>query len=309
MDSSASAAPPVLDATATAQALPYPALVAELAHLLADDTVRVSPRLVQPLPGGGSLFVMPAHDGQIAVCKLITFTPANAGTTRPTLQGDVLVFDLASGARRLILHGPTVTARRTAAVSLLAAQALAPNTHGPLLILGAGVQGQAHLHAFSQGLPLRELWLASRSEASAHALAEQARQLGLRVRPVSDPQAALADCPLVVTCTPAQAVVLRGSARTDAFIAAVGAFTPQMLELDALLCRQCAAQGEVVLDSADARHEAGDLLQAGLNTQGFATLAERLRHGGPGAGPVLFKSCGWAGWDLAAARLACASSA
>ena len=97
-----------------------------LRELLADASVQVPQRLVQPLPGGGSLFVMPALDGRIAITKLITFTPANAGTRRPAIQGDVVVFDVATGERMLILDGPTVTARRTAAVSLLAAQCLAP---------------------------------------------------------------------------------------------------------------------------------------------------------------------------------------
>jgi len=35
------------------------------------------------------------------------------------------------------------------------------------------------------------------------------------------------------------------------------------------------------------------------------TLRDVLqRQRAPHTGPVLFKSCGWAGWDLAAARLA-----
>lgn len=74
-----------------------------------DDAVQVPARLVQPLPGGG-LFVVPALDARIAVTKLI-------------------------------MDGPTVTARRTAAVSLLAAQYLAPRRSSSLLIVGAGAQG------------------------------------------------------------------------------------------------------------------------------------------------------------------------
>lgn len=295
----------VLDAAATSDRLPYPALASEIAALLRDATVQVPPRLVQPLPGGGSLFVMPALDARVAITKLISFTPANAGTRRPTIQGDVVVFDVATGERRLILHGPTVTARRTAAVSLLAARLLAPNPAGPLLIVGAGVQGQAHLQAFAQGLGVREVMVASRSASSAATLVQQAEGMGLKARVVSDANAALADCPLAVTCTPAAEVVLRASPRGDAFLAAVGAFTPQMVELSPRLCRHFAELGSVVVDTTDAAHEAGDLLQAGLDVSAFASLADVVRgttRASPG--PVLFKSCGWAGWDLAAARLA-----
>ncbi|HWI80807.1 delta(1)-pyrroline-2-carboxylate reductase family protein [Ramlibacter sp.] len=295
----------LLDAAQTAARLPYPALIEGLKRLLADESVQVPQRLVQPLPGGGSLFVMPALDARIAITKLITFTPANAGTAHPVIQGDVVVFDVASGRRLLVLDGPTVTARRTAAVSLLAAQQLAPATEGPLLIVGAGAQGRAHLDAFAQALPLRQVFVASRGAAGAQVLAAHAKDLGLRATAVRDPDAVLADCPLVVTCTPADGVVLKALPRADAFIAAVGAFTPRMVELGPDLCRHCAAQGRVVVDTPEARHEAGDLLQAGLDPAAFATLRQVvLGERGENRGPVLFKSCGWAGWDLAAARTA-----
>ena len=289
----------------TAALLPYPALARAVAALLADSSVRVPPRLVQALPGGASLFVMPAFDARLAITKLITFTPANAGSGRPAIQGDLLVFDVATGERRLVLDGPTVTARRTAAVSLLAAQRLATNRAGPLLIVGAGIQGLAHLEAFAQGLEIRDVRIASRSPASANALAHRARALGLAATVVGNPDRQLADCPLVVTCTPANGVVLKALPRDDAFVAAVGAFTPAMLELDAALCRHVAERGTIVVDTQDARQEAGDLLQAGLDASRFADLGAVVMGGNTARrGPVLFKSCGWAGWDLAAARCA-----
>ena len=297
----------LLDPAQTATRLPYRLLVKELALVLTDASVQVPPRLVQPLTGGGCLFVMPALDGRTAITKLITFTPANAGKGLATIQGDVVVFDVATGQRKLILDGPTVTARRTAAVSLLAAQRLAPCTQGPLLIVGAGVQGKAHLEAFAEGLNIKEVVIASRSASSANALAQHAQSLGLQARVVTNANAALAECPLAVTCTPASGVVLSALPRGDAFIAAVGAFTPRMVELSPALCRYFAEQGTVVVDTVDAEHEAGDLLQAGLDVASFASLADVIHADTfPVKGPVLFKSCGWAGWDLAAARTALA---
>ncbi len=294
-----------LTAGATAALLPWRALAEEIAALLRDGTVQVPARTVMPLAGGGSLFAMPASDAHVAIAKLITFTPANAGTSRATIQGDVVVFDIATGARRLILDGPTITARRTAAVSLLAAQLLAPAPRGPLLIVGAGAQGLAHLQAFVAGLGVTEVHIASRSPASAEALAAEARALGVQARTVADADRAAAECPLIVTCTPASGVVLRTAPRADAFIAAVGAFTPRMVELDAALCRGLARTGQVAVDTRDAEHEAGDLLQAGLDVAAMPSLADLVSgRWQPRPGPVLFKSCGWGGWDLAAARLA-----
>lgn len=299
-------------AALTAAALPYGALAQAVAELLCDDAVQVPPRQVLALHGGGSLFVMAAHDQRVAMSKLITFTPGNAARGQPSIQGDVLVFDVATGRRVALLDGPTVTARRTAAVSLLAVQRLAPQPGGRLLLVGAGVQGLAHLEALAAGWALTDVWVVSRSSASAQALVERAHALGLPARVVADADAALPHCQLVVTCTPASQVVLRALPGPGQMVVAVGAFTPAMVELEAGLCQHVARTGTVVVDTADASHEAGDLLQAGLDVAALPTLAQVVRvarsapsaQAIPQAGPVLFKSCGWAGWDLAAARLA-----
>ena len=305
--------PTQLTPAQTAQALPYPALAQHLEALLRDPSVTVPARLVQPLAGGGSFFVMPATDARLAISKLITFIPDNATRALPSIQGDVVVFDATTGQRLCILDGPTVTARRTATVSLLAAQKLARNTDGPLLVVGSGVQGHSHVEAFAAGLGVREVWVASRSAASADALVRHCHSLGLRARRVDDDaDAAMADCPLVVSTTSAQAVALRAMPRSDAFVAAVGAFTPRMVEWDAAICRRLGAEGTLVVDTRDADHEAGDLLQAGIDVGALPTLGDVIGQtpawtgyaSSRNSGPVFFKSCGWAGWDLAAARCA-----
>jgi ornithine cyclodeaminase len=294
----------------TALALPYVKLAACVQDLLTDDSVQVPARIVQGLDGGGSLFVMPAADRSVAMTKLITFVPDNPAQGRAAIQGDVVVFNPHTGERLAILHGPTVTARRTAAVSLLAAQQLAPNPDGPMLIVGAGVQGKSHLEAFAAGLGIRSVRVASRSAASADALVAHARSLGLEARRVEDADQALADCPLVVSCTSAQAVAMHGLPRDDAMVCAVGAFTPRMVEWAPQVCQHMARQGRIVVDTRDADHEAGDLLQAGLPVGDYASLADVARQtplgrqAQTGSGPVFFKSCGWAGWDLAAVRCA-----
>jgi ornithine cyclodeaminase len=296
--------PELLSPEETAAALPYTALAQEIEAVLLDDSVQVPPRMVMALAGGGALAVMPAADRRLAMTKVITFVAGNAAQGLPTIQGDVLVFDAASGRRLAVLDGPTVTARRTAAVTLLAAQQLAARPEGPLLIVGAGVQGRAHLEALTEGLPITEVVIASRSPASAQALVELARSRGLKARVSDDANAELAHCPLVVSCTPAQQVVLHAKPRADAFVAAIGAFTPRMVEWAPEVCRHLHSEGALIVDTRDADHEAGDLLQAGIDVSAIPTLGDLMRGRMVRAatGPVFFKSCGWAGWDLAAAR-------
>ena len=302
----------ILDAQATAAALPYPALVSAIEDVLRDPAVAVPPRMVLPMGQGNSLFVMPAHDARIAITKIITVLPSNRQRGLPPVQGDILVFDIQSGQRIAVLDGPTVTARRTAAVSLLAAQKLAPRLRGPMLIVGAGDQGRAHLEAFHTGMGVQEVFVHSRSEASAHALVQHAQSLGLKAHEVPDANTVVLDCAWVMTTTPALEVVMTTAPAPGAFVSAVGAFTPHMAEWSAMVCRGLAQTATLVVDTRDADHEAGDLLQAGVDVAALPTLGDVVSHSagqtlGPVSGQtVFFKNCGWAGWDLAAARCAVA---
>ena len=300
---------PVLDAAATAAALPWRPLADAVAATLDDfaaGRVQAPDRWVLPVAPSTHWFLMPAwttpEAGGLAAIKLITYSADNPSLGLPAILGDVLVMRAATGERLALLDGPTVTGRRTAAVSLLAAERLAPRPEGPLLVIGPGVQGEAHALALADGLGVREVWVRGRRPEAADALVDRLQAAGLDARRADDLEAALARCPLVVTATPAQAVCLAGPLRPDAFVAAVGAFTPTMIELAPALTRRIAETGTVVLDSAAARHEAGDLIAAGLDPDALPTLADRpvVRAGGP----VLFKSCGSALWDLAAARCA-----
>ena len=295
-----------LDPQQTAKALPYLLLAQEIERLLGDTSVVVPPRLVQRLSEQSSLFVMPASDAQLAITKLITWVADNPGRGLPAIQGEVMVFDVRDGRHLCLLDGPTVTAHRTAAVSLLAAQKLAPNPAGKLLLVGAGVQARAHLHAFAQGLGVKEVMVSSRTHASAKLLVDAALAMGLRAEIAENANDALADCSLVVSATSAQEVTLQARPRHDAFVCAIGAFTPAMVEWSPDVCTYLAQNGRVYVDTRDADHEAGDLLQAGLDVTTFPTLQALVRGEVSTAyaktGPVFFKSCGWAGWDLAAAR-------
>lgn len=278
-------------------------LANEIAMMLAQGGAVVPERSVTPLAGGGSLFCMPATDGTIAIVKTITYTPGNARLGRAAIQGDVLVFDVASGRRLACLDGPTVTAQRTAAVSLLAYQTHAAHLSGPVAIIGAGVQGKAHLEAFHDA-GFKEFYIASKRIESAKALASHAQQLGAQAHVLAHPHEAQRDCPILICATPAQAIVVNQIPVRDTFLCAVGSFTPTMAEIAPEVVRWFHEHGQIVLDTDHAHHEAGDLIQAGLGGHQFAALTDGIPDAVEHSGSVFFKSCGWAGWDLAAARYA-----
>jgi len=322
-----------LDAATTAARLPYAALADTVAQVLRDaraGRAYAPARLVMPVSGPGSLLLMPAANADIAITKMITVHPHNPARGLPAIHGDVVVMDAATGVRRLLLDGPTVTARRTAAVSLLAARLLAPEPAGDLLLIGAGAQARAHLEAFRFGLGTRRVTIIARTAASAETLAAHARQLGLEATALAGGDAAgvaeatrsvLSKTPLVITATPSAQPVLPDLAEPghtvgDAwgprhFIAAVGAFRPDMAELPPRLCVHAAAADRLYADTlVDLEAEAGDLLQAGVpwsRVRPLQQCVDALPDARPQVAPVspvVFKSVGSALWDLAACVLA-----
>ena len=298
----------ILSAENTASRLPYLELadaIREVALARRSGTVQAPPRLILPLAEGGVLLVMPASDAEISITKLVTVHPENVGRGLPTIQGEVVVMEAATGSRLGLLDGTVVTARRTAALSMLAARELAPHPDGPLLVVGAGTQGRSHLEAFREGLGVSEVFIYSRTTESSAALAEHAVGLGMDAVVVPRPEDALGEVTLLVTATTSREPVLPEGVRGDAFVAAVGSFEPEAAELPPAMI----SRSTVVVDTMEgAREEAGDLLQAesvgAFRWESAAALEDALRWSERPGGLVVFESVGHALWDLAAAKLA-----
>lgn len=294
----------ILDAQQTHDRLEYHALAGAIADVLKNRAAVAPLRSTLDLPADGTLLLMPAADHEIAMTKVVTMHPGNAARELVTIQGEMIVMDTSTGVRRGMLDGATVSERRTAAVSLLAAQCLAPQPAAPLLIVGAGVQGRAHLDAFHEGLGTDEVFITSRTRDNAERLADHARKRGLTASVVSEPAEALDHVGLIATTTTSSTAVLPNTLSPETFVAAVGAFNPLMAEVPPAQI----SGASVVVDTLEgARAEAGDLIQAeaaGLfEWERALTLADVVRSPQTLTGPVVFKSVGSPLWDLAAARL------
>jgi ornithine cyclodeaminase len=298
----------ILDAEGTAERLPYPALadsIREVALAMSSDELQAPPRFALPLQEGGVLLVMPASDPDIAITKLVTVHPENPTRGLPTIRGEVVVMDATTGERLGLLEGGVVTARRTAALSMLAARELAPRPEGPLLVVGAGTQGRAHLEAFRAGLGVSRVFVSSRSRRSAVSLAGHARSLGMEAEAVEGPGEVIDEVSLVVTATTSVEPVLPEGVPEGVFVAAVGSFEPEAAELPPALI----SASRVFVDTIEgAREEAGDLIGAqsagAFGWEEATPLQEALRSPERPTGTVVFKSVGHALWDLAAARTA-----
>ncbi|MEJ6007785.1 delta(1)-pyrroline-2-carboxylate reductase family protein [Paucibacter sp. AS339] len=295
----------ILNAEATADLLPYERLIPAVAQAmldLRDGLINASPRTVLPLPEGGSYLAMPCTDKSYAVTKLVAVTPANRERGQPTIQGRVLVSEASSGTALIILDGMVVTARRTAAVTLLGIETLLARAPESVVLVGTGAQALTHALAMGERWPGVQLRCVGRGRAQSDAFASSLTEQGLNARVLPLAQA-LEDASAAVAATTSLTAVLPEQIDPNTLIVGLGSFTPQMAELPAAQVR---SRQVWVDDIEGAKHEAGDLIQAGLDWSRVHALAEALSNPGNARAPMLYKTVGHAAWDLAAVRTALA---
>lgn len=301
----------IFDAAATARLTPYAELVEALKTASIDYAQQriVSPeRLVVPLNAGGIMLSMPATAPDLGIHKLVNVCPANGPRGLPTIHGQVMAFDADTGATLFILDGPTVTGRRTAAMSMLGVRTFKGGASGrpaprEFLLIGTGTQAANHAQAIGELFPAARVWVKGSAPAKAEAFCAAHRGQAPNLQALTG--AAVPDgVDVVIALTTSRQAVYDEAPRAERLVIGVGAFTPEMLEIGADTVHGSALY---VDDLAGARHEAGDFIQAGVNwadVTGIAALVDGAAPLPAASTPVLFKSVGCAAWDLGACRVA-----
>ncbi len=267
-------------------------------------------RSMVPFEGAaGFIATMPAWRGgadPVFSLKSLVIAPGNPARGLDTHQGTVTLFDGETGVPRAILDASAVTSVRTAAVSVVATRVLARSDARVLAILGAGVQGRAHLTAL---LPVREfdeVRVYSPSAEHAQALAD-----GRAVVATSAEEAVRGADVVVLATTSREPVIQRDWLAPGAHVNAVGASVSSSRELDVETVAACA----FYCDSRESvRNEAGEFRMA--VQQGAISGEDHIRgelgevlagmaDGRSSADELtVFRSLGLAVEDLAAAERA-----
>ena len=214
-----------------------------------------------PAPPDGDFRAMPARGGGYAVLKWVTSFPRNPERGLPTVAGVVLLSDATTGELRAILDAGAVTALRTGAAAVLAAETLGRHGSAPAGVIGAGVNGRAVARTFvTRG---RQVLLWDARPEQARALAEE---LGGSASVAESREAALAAA-VVATVTPGAEVLFpEGSLRPGQHASLMGADGPGKAEIavEELL------RAHVVCDEWEQASHNGDI--------GRAVEAGRLRR-------------------------------
>ncbi|HMJ00956.1 MAG TPA: ornithine cyclodeaminase family protein [Gaiellaceae bacterium] len=235
------------------------------------------PKVYVPAYPAGDFRAMPALGAGHASLKWVTSFPGNPAQGLPTVSGLVLLSDASNGMLRAVLDAGAVTALRTGAAAVLAAETLGRPDAQTAAVVGAGVNGKAAARTFlARG---RNVAL---YDVDPNRAQQAADELGASV--ATREEALAAD--LLVTMTPGHEILLpEGSLQPGQHVSLMGADGPGKAEVaveELLRARIFADDGEQsapsgILDpAARVRLYADDWEQASHNGE----LAHAVEAGG-----------------------------
>lgn len=168
----------------------------------------------------------------------------------------VVLFSATDGRLLAIMEGDAMTEFRTAAVTAVAADALARRDAQTLAVFGTGVQARAHLPALLGVRPFARVLVVGIDGPDEFA-AEMARRHDVVCTAVGAEYAAR-HADVIVTATRSATPLFDGAwVRPGTFVAAIGSSKPDAREVDERLVRRAA---RIVVEwKPQAQAEAGDL--------------------------------------------------
>jgi alanine dehydrogenase len=182
------------------------------------------PKVYVPAYPAGDFRAMPALGGSHALLKWVTSFPGNPAQGLPTVTGIVVLSDASNGMPTALLDAAAVTALRTGAAAVLAAETLARADASGAAVIGAGVNGRAVAKTFAAVGREVVLWDVDAKQARA-----AADEIGAGAAASRD-EALGAD--VVATVTPGKEVVVaEGALRPGQHVSLMGADGPGKAEI------------------------------------------------------------------------------
>lgn len=257
-------------------------------------------------PAPSTLLLMPAWrpGGDLGV-KIATVFPDNANRGLPSVNASYLLLSGETGQPRAFIDGRALTLMRTAAVSALAADLLAPAAPGTLLMVGTGALSRYFIEGHLAVRAYRSVLIWGRDPSKAAAVARDLDARGWPVSMATDLEAAAHSADVISCATLSQQPLIQGRwLKPDCHLDLVGSFKPTMREAD----DQCLRGARITVDTLAAMDESGDLIEPiahGVIEKRHIALLGTVIATGPAAPrprKTVFKSVGVALADLAVAE-------
>ncbi|MFT7117530.1 MAG: ornithine cyclodeaminase [Rhodoferax sp.] len=149
----------------------------------------------------GVIELMPIADARTYTFKYVNGHPKNTRTGLPTVMAFGVLADVATGLPHLLSELTLTTALRTAAMSVVAAKALARPDSKCMALIGNGAQSEFQALAFAYLLGIEELRLFDSDPLATQKLVHNLRQTSLRMMVCSSIAEAVRGADIVTTVT------------------------------------------------------------------------------------------------------------
>jgi ornithine cyclodeaminase/alanine dehydrogenase-like protein (mu-crystallin family) len=272
-------------------------------------------RMPVPIEKAEGIFLfMPAYlekEGFFGT-KIVSVFPGNIERKLSTIQAAYLLNDPTTGELLALIDGILLTAMRTGATSAVATKYLSRKNAETLGIIGAGAQAPFQAEAISKVRPIRRMLVHDKEQKIAENFSRAvSKSLQIPVHVMDSPRDVVVESDILVTVTTSKVPVFDGrDLKMGTHINAVGAYTPEMRELDDFTI----ASSKIVVDTYEGcMAEAGDLIipmRSGKLSREkiYADLGEIVLEQKPARMRddeiTLFESVGFALEDLVVASLA-----
>lgn len=253
----------------------------------------------------GVTLLMPAYlrESRDLAVKIVSVYAKNQSLGLPTVAAVVTALDPDTGIPLAFMDGDSLTAVRTGAAGGLAADLLSRQDAERVALFGAGVQGRSQLRAAMAVRSVEEVFVIDHDEEKAEVLADEIQSWphSPTVKIPSSIREAIRKADIVLAATTSTTPLFDGNdLRPGTHVTGVGAFTPEMQEIDENTVRRA----RIIVDSREAcLAEAGDIIKANAHID--AELGEIVNGRCPGRQNreeiTFFKSVGLAAQDAAAA--------
>ncbi len=241
---------------------------------LKEDTLNPLRNIMHLPDKNGLMGMMPAYIKPYNVMgiKVLSVFHDNYLKGLSSHQGIVCLFETETGNLLATFDADSITAIRTAAISGLMTDLLAPKEAETLCIMGSGKQAETHLEAMLCVRNIKKVKVWSPNKERLTAFVEKAQNKhplptasgsAISIEAVLSPKEAVKDADIICTVTASPTPILQnGWLKKNVHINAVGASTKTTREIDS----ETILNADVYVDNyVSATNESGDIILASNN--------------------------------------------
>lgn len=257
-----------------------------------------------------TLLLMPAWDaGKDLGVKIVSVNPKNSKYDLPSIQGTYIYMDGHKGMVKAILDAKTLTTKRTAAASALAASYLAKESASSMLMIGTGALSLNLIKAHSCIRPIKKVFIWGRDLKKATRIANEFKNGLMEVKAVRDYKEFIPKADIISCATLSKTPLVLGKYLVPGqHLDMVGAYKKDMREAD----DETLLRSDIFLDTYQGGlKETGDLViplengtikESDIKADLFE-LCSKTKKGRISEQEItFFKSVGHASEDLISAR-------